>query len=98
MTHIVLTKQQAEVVSTAREPIHIQDDEGRVVGQIDPPHFTDSEIALARQAAAADPRRYSTAQVLASLLLLAEDERQNGPLTKARAHMLLESYRAQGKP
>jgi hypothetical protein len=63
MEHIVVSDQQARLISEATESIEIRDARGGHLGYV--AHgFTDEDIAIAKQRLASDDPRYTTQQVL----------------------------------
>ena len=63
VSHIVLNKQQAELLSRARKTIQVLDQEGRLVGFFEPAP-SEAEIARARASLALQEPEYNTADVL----------------------------------
>jgi hypothetical protein len=63
MTQLVLTTEQAQVLTQALEPVQVCDPQGRVLRVI-PPIWTEEDIAEAKRRLASDEPRYTTAQVL----------------------------------
>lgn len=63
MPYIVLDDQQAQIVSETGGKVEVRDREGRHLGFVT--HgFTEAEIQEAKQRAASDEPRYTTAEVL----------------------------------
>jgi hypothetical protein len=95
MSHIVLTDAQLQVLLQSQGPLSVLDMRGNLVGHLDPVMFTSQESEAARTAAEKDPRRFSTTQVFAHLLALAEIERHQGTIDPAQLPTLLEQVRSQ---
>ena len=66
MPQIVLDPAQAEIVTTAVEPVAVCDATREVLGYIDP-LWTRSDIVEAKRRLASDQPRYTTAQVIEHL-------------------------------
>ncbi len=71
MPQIVLTDEQAEVVSTALKPVQVCDAQGNLLAVIQPT-WTEEDIAEAKRRLASDQPRYTTAQVLEHLRALGQ--------------------------
>lgn len=67
MVQIVMTPEQANVLANANESVEIVDTRGNRLGFFFARQFSEQEIAIARQRAASDEPRHSTAQVFARL-------------------------------
>ena len=63
MPHIVVTDEQARLISESAESIEIRDRSGKHLGYV-APGFTDEDIAIAKQRLASDEARYTTQEVL----------------------------------
>jgi hypothetical protein len=62
MSEIVLTAEQAKVVSAALRPVLVRDDSGHVLGSI-APVWTEEDIEDAQNRLHSDEPRFTTAQV-----------------------------------
>lgn len=78
MPEITLTPEQSQIVAGVNESILVRDAAGKYVGSLEPSRFTPEEVEEALRRAAEDPRRYTTAQVFAHLLVLSEAEKKKG--------------------
>ena len=72
MTKLVLDDNQAELLSDAGEHVEVVDRRGNVLGRL-VRGVTDEDIAIAKQRAASDAPRYTTAEVLEYLSSLDRD-------------------------
>jgi hypothetical protein len=66
MLHITLDQQQAELLTRAGQAIQVLDQQGRLIGFIEPAP-SEEEIARARSRMALDEPEFSTAEVLEHL-------------------------------
>jgi hypothetical protein len=66
MLQIVLTDEQAKVVTTALKPVQVRDNHGNSLGWIQP-IWTEEDIAEAKRVLASNEPWYTTEQVLAYL-------------------------------
>jgi len=70
MPHITLDEAQARVVAQAKGVVEIRDNAGKHLGSVT--HgFTDEDIRLARERAASSAPRFTTAEVLNRLSVMA---------------------------
>jgi hypothetical protein len=63
MSEIVLTPEQAKVVTAALQPVLVRDGNGQVLGSI-APVWTQEDIEEAKSRLSSEEPRYTTAQVL----------------------------------
>ena len=66
MRQIILTDEQARILSNAVDEVELRDQSGNVLGYV-PPAFTAADIARAKSALASNQPRYTTEQVLSYL-------------------------------
>jgi hypothetical protein len=66
MIQVVVTADQAKLISEAHGSVEVVDENGKRLGYFARP-FSDDEILLAKQRLASDEPRYTTAEVLEHL-------------------------------
>lgn len=94
MPHIVLTPEQAQIISQANGPIDVRDADGRPVASLTPLTPADLEaIARSRENIARGGPRIPSAEVQAHLRKL-EEISQREPLDEAKVQELLRRMRA----
>ena len=72
MQHLVLSDEQARIVSQSSEGIEIRDRNGKHLGYV--AHgFSDEDIAIAKQRMASDEPRHTTREVLDHLRSLEQE-------------------------
>jgi hypothetical protein len=92
MPHIVLTQEQAAILSKALEPVELRDSEGRVLARVLSPL---DEAALARfRDREGKPRRYYPAAEVEARLKKLEEISQRETLDPIRVRELLDRMRA----
>jgi hypothetical protein len=72
MFEIVLTDEQARVVSSALKPVQVRDRKGNVLGTITPA-WTEADVAEAKRILATNKTWYTTEQVLSHLRSLEKE-------------------------
>jgi hypothetical protein len=95
MTQIILSEEQARIVSEARELVEILNPRGDVLARIEPPQLLE-EIAEAKRRLASAQPRYSAQQVHARLQAL-EQAAANG-MGKDQLWELFKRLQSEGKP
>jgi hypothetical protein len=95
MSHIVLTEEQARIVTQSAGPIEVRDREGKIVGCL-PSAQEQAIIAEAKRRLASDQPRYPAHVVESRLRKLAEAVERDG-LDEAGALALLERLRAEDR-
>jgi hypothetical protein len=89
MQELVLTEEQALVVSRARGPVTVRDPQGRVLGRLDP-ELTPERIAELKRLAASRGPWYTGAQVQARLRALQEEWDRTGGFDEAYMRAFLQ--------
>src|SRR4051812_16315268 len=87
--HIVLSEEQARLVTTANEPVEVRDPNGNVIGRLEPSHLAEV-IARCKRSAASPGPWYTGEQVQARLQALQEEWDRTGGFDQAYAHQFLE--------
>ena len=94
MAQIVLTEEQARLVN-GTGPVEVRDNQGRLLGHIEPLSVSADEIAEMKWRAATSKKWYTGEQVRRNLQALEAAEKQRGSLSASEAHELLDRIREQ---
>jgi hypothetical protein len=94
MPAIVLTEEQARIVSQAQAAIPVCDPNGNVLGHIEPLDITPEQIAEAKRRAASPGPWYTGEQVQARLRALQEEWERTGGYDQAHMHAFLDRLSA----
>ncbi len=89
MTPIVLTEEQARIVSQAQAAIPVCDANGKVLGHIEPIELTPEQIAEAKRRAASPGPWYTGEQVQAHLRALEEEWQRTGGFDESHMRAFL---------
>lgn len=89
MNDLVLTDEQARIVTLAAGPIAVRDAQGNVLGQFEPRPTPEMIAELKRRARAAGPR-YTGAQVQARLQALQDEWDRTGEFDEATMRQFLD--------
>ena len=95
MNVIVLTEDQARILSQSNEVIELRDGQGNVLARVIPPSL-EEEIAAARRSLASGKPRWPSDKVEALLARLTEIREREG-MDEAKLRELLQRFRA-GEP
>jgi hypothetical protein len=94
MAQIVLTEEQARLVDGAGS-VEVRDNQGRVLGHVEPLGISAEEIAEMKRRAATSKEWYTGEQVRRHLKALEAAEKQRGSLSVSEAPELLDRIREQ---
>jgi hypothetical protein len=94
MPELILTEEQAKIVTQTWGPITVRDTKGNVLGYLEPKLSPVMIAELKRRAAAPGPR-FTGAQVQARLRALQEEWDRTGGFDEAYMHKFLEKLNAE---
>lgn len=93
MPEIVLTEEQAKIITQAQGTVAVYDSRGRLLGHLEPLPSPEEIAELKRRAASPGPW-YTSAQVQAHLRALEEEWERTGGFDEAYMYQFLERLRA----